>query len=369
MSFKPSKYQQKIYDFITKENGNAVVSAVAGSGKTTTLLNALKLIPTNKTVLFLAFNKSIQKELAERVPNTPNIHVKTVHGFGFGSMTNDYSMEVFSNKYTKLLRDIFNFLETENISLLDEYKFNSDEMSMVYKMQVNWKEEEIENPISYMTRVTKLCDLGRLTLVDLDNTESAIKELVEIANKHNVELVNGECLRAYYLIKLGISYFAKIDFTDMVYLPIKFGVKTKKYDFVFIDECQDLNACQRSLMLKAVKPNGGRFIAVGDPAQAIYGFAGADSDSFKKLTEIQNTTQLPLSVCYRCGKNIISKAQTIIEHILPFIIRTFLYAFDGYNETDLIELNLEIWFLKKKLIPFAITLLFLKRTVGLKWAK
>lgn len=318
MSFKPSKYQQKIYDFITKENGNAVVSAVAGSGKTTTLLNALKLIPTNKTVLFLAFNKSIQKELAERVPNTPNIHVKTVHGFGFGSMTNDYSMEVFSNKYTKLLRDIFNFLETENISLLDEYKFNSDEMSMVYKMQVNWKEEEIENPISYMTRVTKLCDLGRLTLVDLDNTESAIKELVEIANKHNVELVNGECLRAYYLIKLGISYFAKIDFTDMVYLPIKFGVKTKKYDFVFIDECQDLNACQRSLMLKAVKPNGGRFIAVGDPAQAIYGFAGADSDSFKKLTEIQNTTQLPLSVCYRCGKNIISKAQTIIEHILPF---------------------------------------------------
>ena len=71
-------------------------------------------------------------------------------------------------------------------------------------------------------------------------------------------------------------------------------------------------------MLKAVKPNGGRFIAVGDPAQAIYGFAGADSDSFKKLTEIQNTTQLPLSVCYRCGKNIISKAQTIIEHILPF---------------------------------------------------
>ena len=50
-------------------------------------------------------------------------------------------------------------------------------------------------------------------------------------------------------------------------------------NFVFIDECQDLNACQRSLMLKAVKPNGGRFIAVGDPAQAIYGFAGADSDS------------------------------------------------------------------------------------------
>jgi DNA helicase-2/ATP-dependent DNA helicase PcrA len=68
MAFKPSKFQQKIYDFITDGKGNAVVSAVAGSGKTTTLLNALKLIPTNKRVLFLAFNKSIAKELQERVP-------------------------------------------------------------------------------------------------------------------------------------------------------------------------------------------------------------------------------------------------------------------------------------------------------------
>ena len=97
-----------------------------------------------------------------------------------------------------------------------------------------------------------------------------------------------------------MSYFSKMDFTDMIFLPIKFGVAVKQYDFVFIDECQDLNSCQRELMQKAIKPNTGRFVAVGDPAQAIYGFAGADSDSFKKLCNIPNTIQLPLSVCYRC---------------------------------------------------------------------
>ena len=96
MAFKPSKFQQKIYDFITNGSGNAVVSAVAGSGKTTTLLNALKLIPTNKRVLFLAFNKSIAKELQERVPNTPNIHVKTVHGFGYSSLLRCDSKGVYS---------------------------------------------------------------------------------------------------------------------------------------------------------------------------------------------------------------------------------------------------------------------------------
>ena len=98
MAFKPSKFQQAIYDFITDGKGNAVVSAVAGSGKTTTLLNALKLIPTNKRVLFLAFNKSIAKELQERVPNTPNIHVKTVHGFGYSSLLQDFSIDIFSGK-------------------------------------------------------------------------------------------------------------------------------------------------------------------------------------------------------------------------------------------------------------------------------
>jgi len=72
--FTPSPYQQGIYDFITKGTGNAVVSAVAGSGKTTTLINALNLIPSELNVLFLAFNKSIAKELAERVPkNSSNI--------------------------------------------------------------------------------------------------------------------------------------------------------------------------------------------------------------------------------------------------------------------------------------------------------
>jgi superfamily I DNA/RNA helicase len=41
--FQPSVYQQGIYDFIANGQGNAVVSAVAGSGKTTTLINALTI--------------------------------------------------------------------------------------------------------------------------------------------------------------------------------------------------------------------------------------------------------------------------------------------------------------------------------------
>ena len=73
--FKPSKYQQTVYTYIQKGSGNAVVSAVAGSGKSTTIVNALKLIPKNKNVLFLAFNKSIVDELQKKIGDLPNLQV------------------------------------------------------------------------------------------------------------------------------------------------------------------------------------------------------------------------------------------------------------------------------------------------------
>jgi hypothetical protein len=40
MAFQPSKYQKAVYTFITKCKGNAVIDAVAGSGKSTTIVNA-----------------------------------------------------------------------------------------------------------------------------------------------------------------------------------------------------------------------------------------------------------------------------------------------------------------------------------------
>lgn len=67
MAFQPSKYQKAVYTFITKCKGNAVIDAVAGSGKSTTIVNALRIIDPSKRILFLAFNKSIVEELKSRL--------------------------------------------------------------------------------------------------------------------------------------------------------------------------------------------------------------------------------------------------------------------------------------------------------------
>lgn len=315
--FVPSPYQQAIYDFITDGNGNAVVSAVAGSGKTTTLIKAINLIPKNKNVIFLAFNKSIASEIRERIPQgSNNIEVKTVHSYGYSSMQKSFSCEIENGKYRKILNDIILYHQTDDMKILDKYAFDGKSIKwcMDFAFQ-NGEAELVEDKQGYFNRVVALCDLGRLNLIDLKNLDNGIDQLSELAKKHDLTLVNGECFRAWLLINIGASYTFKVDFTDMVFLPIHYKIETVKYDIVFIDECQDLNSCQRELMKQAMKPKVGRFVAVGDSSQAIYGFAGADASSFSKLKEIPNTITLPLSVCYRCGTDIIDLAKKIMPTI------------------------------------------------------
>lgn len=61
-----SQYQQAIFSFIANGTGNAIVTAVAGSGKSTTIVEGMKLVPSGATSIFLAFNKAIADELIER---------------------------------------------------------------------------------------------------------------------------------------------------------------------------------------------------------------------------------------------------------------------------------------------------------------
>ena len=86
MAFKPSKYQRAVYQFIKSCRGNAVVEAVAGSGKSTTIVNAIDIIPEDKRILFLAFNKAIVTELERKVGKKPNCDIRTLHSLGAKQM-------------------------------------------------------------------------------------------------------------------------------------------------------------------------------------------------------------------------------------------------------------------------------------------
>ena len=71
------------------------------------------------------------------------------------------------------------------------------------------------------------------------------------------------------------------------------------YRFVLVDECQDLNESQKKLV-QILAGKTGRIIAVGDPYQAVMGFAGADNNSYHNIVKSIKAIELPLSICYRC---------------------------------------------------------------------
>ena len=285
--FKPSKYQQTVYTYIQKGSGNAVVSAVAGSGKSTTIVNALKLIPQDKNVLFLAFNKSIVDELQKKIGDLPNVEVSTLHSLGMRAIRKRMSVNIFGGKCSKYINE-----RLENGTIQSE---NYDKLSPIE--QFSWKKN-----------VLSLVDLARVNLMCDE------KSLIGLVEKHGLDLVDNEIKAALDVIQWDKNNIGEIDFTDMIYFPIIMNIDMPQYDWVFIDECQDLNAAQRNLFLKCVKP-GGRFIAVGDEKQSIYGFCGADAGSFNLLRNTPHTAKLPLSICYRCDQNISKLAQSIVPQI------------------------------------------------------
>lgn len=273
-----SEYQKAIFSEVANGTSNIVVNAVAGSGKTFTIVNAAKQLALPQSdVLFLAFNKSIVTELEGKLFGVAE--VKTTHSFGMSVISKGSRRRPFvdGRKYGKLIAARHPYAERDEISC-----------------------------------ALDLFDKCRVELVMSGNL-SAIEGIARHHNivtfGHVVEIVSDMLSVAYKPTPDG-----KIDFTDMLVLACTYYQNfVPSYKIVFIDECQDLNTAQRTLMTLAAR--GGRFVAVGDPKQAINGFAGADCDSFAKLAQLPNTIELPLSVNYRCGKTIVSAAQSLVPQI------------------------------------------------------
>jgi len=132
------------------------------------------------------------------------------------------------------------------------------------------------------------------------------------------------------VLTLSNSDTKSLDIADLIYLPLYHNWPIPQYDFVIVDEAQDINAVRRELikrMLKSSPPIGklmsgrigyeewlrsGRLIAVGDPPQAIYGFTGADHDALDLLASTFKATTLRLTVSRRCSQAVSREARKIL---------------------------------------------------------
>ena len=284
-SFTPSKYQLAIFEFIKSGEGHGVIKAVAGSGKTTSLVEGLRFTDPDSKVAFVAFNRHIAKELAKRAPE--HVHVSTLHSLGYSNIRAVLGkVEVEPRKLWHIIADVAEEV-VRNYKIFDILQANGQ-------------------PIA---RLVSLC---KATL-----QEPTPENLEWIADRWNVE-TNGNTETIHRLAKLVYKKSVKqvdvIDYDDMIHFSATGIVPCEEFNFPFVDECQDLNRAQIAMILKSVK-NDGRIIAVGDEFQSIYGFRGADVDAIPNVIKALDATILPLSISYRCPRSHIELAQRLVPHI------------------------------------------------------
>lgn len=289
----PSLFQQNIYDFIQHGTGSAVVIAVAGSGKTTTIVNGAKLIPSNLTVSFVAFNKAIALELAERLPS--HVRSQTLNAMGFGAWSRACSgkLKVDSYKTRSLM---------ETIIPEKEYKTYSAAMPRLIGLA---KSVGLVPDGARGKGLSEDSDFNWKELIDFYELEigdgGTSCRLIELARK-----ILSESIRIADKV---------IDFDDQLYMPVISQSRFFQNDLLFVDEAQDVNKIQRAMLRMALKRDG-RLIAVGDPRQAIYGFRGADHTAIDTLKDDFSAIELPLSISYRCPRSVVEHAQKYVSHIL-----------------------------------------------------
>lgn len=273
-----SQYQKAIFKDIATGTGHTVVIARAGSGKTSTIIEGFKYIPKGKKTLMVAFNKSIAEELKQRAPSY--VDTLTLHSLGFRAIKQSFGNVVLENDKCRTLVS-----------------------SIIGDDRENWELNQ---------SICKCVSLCKGFLVD---TPSKIGDLID---KFGIEIFDLERDRFISVVikTLGLCKNQKqvVDFDDMIWFPFVYRLNVGKFDVVFVDEAQDLNAAQIAMVMSAIKVDG-RSIAVGDPAQSIYQFRGADSEAIPNFINKLNAKTLPLSVSYRCPEKVIELAQEIVPDI------------------------------------------------------
>lgn len=280
-----SLHQQEIFRAVVESGDSLVIEAVAGSGKTTTILEAINHVPANQSVAFVAFNKSIADELGRRITSN-NAKAMTLHSAGNSAWRRSLEWDC-------------------DLCKVDNYKVHA-----ITKRLLGWKEYSrvgAENcrlvGLAKQVGIVPAGLIGYTGLVpDTDESWANLRDYYsvdeDLASVHMARTILEESILAGREV---------IDFDDMLYIPVIAGVEFQRYDVVFVDEAQDISGIQLEMISRMA--GDGRVIAVGDKKQAIYQFRGAQSNSMDLIRDRFNARELPLSTTYRCAQAIVNHAR------------------------------------------------------------
>lgn len=344
---------------VTFSGKHALVIAGAGTGKTRTIIHrAVYLLSQGvrpDKILILSFTRKSAREIVERIKqfqdagSTLNLSGQTFHS---------WCSQIIKNNPQVFEQYDYTLLDSEDVDSLfkllftQKYKNNKTVDQKLYS--------KIQSVYSYMLNTRKplieAIKLQECTNMSEDETEKYIKDN---------EPVFKEIMRDYIAYKKKNKLF---DYDDLLYITANGLAQNEearkfissKYEHILVDEFQDTNPLQYQL-LESFYDNCHLF-CVGDDAQSIYAFRGADFKSMHNFTKIvPNSSKLYLNTNYRSTQEILDISNWLLEqssidynkHLKAYRGQgakpVIEYVYDEYSEANSVTDKILLYFMNKNI--------------------
>ena len=289
----------KQYEAVINTEGPCLVIAGAGSGKTKVLTHKIAYLIGKKgvlpwNILAITFTNKAANEMKERIANL------------VGDVAKDIWMGTFHSICVRILRRFIDRIGFDSSFIIFD---TSDQRTLV------------KSCIKSVGLDDKMFT-DRSVLSEISNAKNEMLEPEQYAVKANGDFRKEKIALVYELYQKRLRENNAIDFDDIINYTIKIlsdnpdvlDYYSEKFKYVLVDEYQDTNKAQFTLVTMLASKNG-NITVVGDNDQGIYSFRGADISNILNFErDFPGTKIIKLEQNYRCTGNILKAANAVIKN-------------------------------------------------------
>lgn len=306
-------------------DGPSLVIAGAGSGKTRVLTYKIAYLLSKgihpASIMALTFTNKAAKEMRNRI------------GEQVGFKQSRYLwMGTFHSIFSRILRAEAQFLGfTKDFSIYDSSDSKSLIKSIIKELQLDdkvYKANNIHSRISYAKNNLMTAEMY------YSNTDTNSSDrLARVPRTNEIyALYAARCKQANAMDFDDLLLYTNILFRNNPKVLEKYQ---KQFNYILVDEYQDTNFAQY-LIVKRLAEKHEKICVVGDDAQSIYSFRGANIDNILKFQQTyQNARLFKLEQNYRSTQNIVNAANSLIGKNSEQIQKTI---FSENESGDLIKI-------------------------------
>lgn len=287
--------EQQVAAVVESFDTNTLVIAGAGSGKTHTLTCRVKYIletlgASEEEIMLVTFTNKAAKEIKTRMYEVTGEVEKMMIG-------------TFHSVCLKLLKEYGDYIGINRFSILDTYKSRK----LITELLDKYGEQTDKGTVSkYISKISRFKS-------ELINPKLALEKAQTPS-----DVLLGKVYKEYQDRCWKDKTF---DYDDLIVYTIVLLTRSEavrddvryRYKYVMVDEAQDSNSAQFSLIKVLVGDNN--LFLVGDDAQSIYKFRAAKPEYIMNLTHIYPDAKvLKLDRNYRSTQTIVNASNALVNH-------------------------------------------------------